>query len=176
MRDANRDWVLTTDGAAGSIPARADVLVIGLGNPILGDDGVGWRVAEDVGSLLARDARIEVDCLAVGGLSLMERMLGYGRVILVDSIETGVSPEGSVSAFLLDDLTNPKLGHSASVHDASLGTALETAKAMGGVIPRRVDIVAIEARSCHDFSEELSPSVAAAVPIAAQQVLDLLDT
>ena len=176
MRDANRGQVLTTNGAAGSISATDHVLVIGLGNPILGDDGVGWRVAEHVGTLLAGDARIEVDCLAVGGLSLMERMLGYGRVILVDSIETGASPEGTVSAFSLNDLANPRLGHSASVHDASLGTALETANAMGGVIPRRVDIVAIEARSCHDFSEELSPLVAAAVPIAAQQVLDLLDT
>ncbi|MFH1186367.1 MAG: hydrogenase maturation protease [Chloroflexota bacterium] len=169
------DRVLPTDKTAASDSPPADVLVIGLGNPILGDDGVGWRVAEDVRVLVGREARIEVECLAVGGLSLMERMLGYSRVILVDSIETGASLEGTVSAFSLEDLSNPTLGHSSSAHDAPLGIALETAKAMGGAIPRRVDIVAIETRRSHDFSEHLSPRIAAAVPIAARRVMDLLE-
>ena len=51
-----------------------------------------WRVALRIA--LNGDEGIEVDCLAVGGLSLMERMLGYRRVILVDSIETGAPPLG----------------------------------------------------------------------------------
>ena len=74
------------------------ILVIGLGNPILGDDGVGWKVAEAVSnslfprpSLPPKDGgnNIEVDCASLGGLSLMERMIGYERVILIDSMETG---------------------------------------------------------------------------------------
>ena len=51
-------------------------LMIGLGNPILGDDGVGWRVAEEVTRKTNRPADIEVDCVALGGLSLMERLTG----------------------------------------------------------------------------------------------------
>ena len=70
-----------------SLPSFVDrpssVLVIGLGNPILGDDGVGWRVAEEVkrrlgivdfGSQSAvknPQSAIEVDCVSLGGLSLM---------------------------------------------------------------------------------------------------------
>ena len=77
-------------------------MVIGLGNPILGDDGVGWRIAEAVTSRLGPRDDVEVDCLAVGGLSLMERMLGYERVILIDSIESGENAEGAVTAVSLD--------------------------------------------------------------------------
>ncbi len=150
-------------------------LIIGLGNPILGDDGVGWKVAQEVQSKIENlKSEIEVDCLSLGGLSLMERMLGYQRVILVDSMETARSPEGSVSAFPLVALPNPHAGHSASVHDASLLTALQTAQAMGLDVPARVYVVAIEAKKVYDFTEEISPAVAKAIPVAAQKVMDLL--
>ena len=150
-------------------------IIIGLGNPILGDDGVGWKVAQEIQSEIGdQNPEIEVDCLSVGGLSLMERMLGYQRVILIDSMETGKSPVGSVHIFPLLALPSPMAGHSASAHDASLMTALQTAQAVGADVPELVEVVAIEARNVYDFSEELSPAVEQAVPIAAQKVLNLL--
>ena len=149
-------------------------LVIGLGNPILGDDGVGWKVVENLSAILGPQTSIEVDCLSVGGLSLMERMLGYERVIIVDSVETGGNPVGSVKAFPLAALENPRMGHSASTHDTSLMTALQTAQTMGLDVPSRVHVVAIEAKNIYDFSDSLSPSVENAVPIATQKVLQLL--
>ena len=69
-------------------------LIIGLGNPILGDDGVGWKVANQLTTIIDPDSSVEIDCASLGGLSLMERMLGYQRVIVIDSMETGQSPEG----------------------------------------------------------------------------------
>jgi len=149
-------------------------LVIGLGNPILGDDGVGWKIADEVVTAIGSQSPIEVDTAALGGLSLMERMLDYDQVVLVDSMETGLSPVGSVQTFPLASLPNPMAGHSASTHDTSLITALRTAKRIGANIPRRVDVVAVEAQIVYDFSEELSPPVAAAVPVAVQAVLDLI--
>jgi hydrogenase maturation protease len=156
-------------------------LVIGLGNPILGDDGVGWKVAEEVSSVISYQSSvdgdtIEVDTAAQGGLSLMERLIGYERVIIVDSMETGNSPVGSVSVFPLASLPDPMAGHSASTHDATLMTALRTAEQLGTDIPKQVDIVAIEAENVYDFSEELSPTVAAAVPLAVLKVVELLNS
>ena len=168
-------------------------LVVGLGNPILGDDGVGWKVAESVQEHLEADSRyqlpyrpidsktvqplfpVEVDCLALGGLSLMERLLGYEHVIIVDSMETGQNPVGSVSVFPLASLSDPMAGHSASTHDATLMVALRTAEQLGADIPKTVDIVAIEAQNVYAFSEELSRPIAEAVPIAAQKVIELLE-
>jgi len=148
-------------------------LVLGLGNPILGDDGVGWKVAEAVEAIVCKT--VEVDCASLGGLSLMERMLGYSYVILIDCMETGLFPIGAVRSFPLAELENPSTGHSASAHDTSLITALKTAHAMGANIPFRVDIVAIEAKLSYDFGETLSPEIAAAVPVATREVLKLLD-
>jgi hydrogenase maturation protease len=149
-------------------------LVIGLGNPILGDDGVGWKVAEELSSVVGHQLSIEVDTASLGGLSLMERILGYDRVVLVDSMETGQGQVGSVRTFSLAALPDPMAGHSASAHDTSLITALKTAESIGADIPKQVDVVAVEAQNVYDFSEELSPPVAAAVPKAVQAVLDLL--
>ncbi|HET6846869.1 MAG TPA: hydrogenase maturation protease, partial [Anaerolineales bacterium] len=153
----------------------ATILVIGLGNPILGDDGVGWCVVRRLAQRLVGDERVEVDCLSVGGLSLMERMLGYRHVILVDAIDTGRSPQGTIRVFDLNSLDNPALGHSTSAHDASLKTALATAKAMGGDVPDQVDIVSVEARVGLDFTESLTYPIAAAVSGACDHVLALIN-
>jgi len=151
----------------------SSILVLGLGNPILGDDGVGWRVAQEVRSALGERAEgIEIDCASLGGLSLMERMLGYSRVILIDAMETGENPVGHVSMFPLAAIRNPMAGHSSSAHDASLITALETAQALGQVTPQTVDIVAIETEKSYDFSDALTAPVEAAVAIATRKVLE----
>jgi len=153
-------------------------LVIGLGNPILGDDGVGWHVAEAVARLTSERPEVEVDCVSLGGMSLMERLTGATRVILVDAIFTGNAPVGTVRQLTLGDLPDLTTGHSASVHDTSLHNALSVGRSMDIALPddEAVIIVAIEAENVYDFSQELSPAVAAAVPQAIQCVMDLLDS
>jgi hydrogenase maturation protease len=152
-------------------------LVVGLGNPILGDDGVGWRVAEEVQKRLADRTEVEVDCFALGGLSLMERLTGYGRIILIDSIFTGTRSIGTVSVFPLDDLADQTSGHTASTHDTSLRNALKVGRSMDIELPddENVTVVAVEAEAVFDFSEILTSPVEAAVPVAVEAVLKLLD-
>ncbi len=153
-------------------------LVVGLGNPILGDDGVGWRVAERVAALLppALAEAVEVECFALGGLSLMERMVGYGRAIVIDAITTG-APDGQVRSLALEDLDGPPetaWAHATAVHDTSLRNALRLGRALGARLPDRVDVVGVEASDLYSFSEDLTPDVSAAVPIAVEAVLALL--
>lgn len=162
-------------------------IVVGLGNPILGDDGVGWRVAEEVQRLLQlpitntppalesnRGLVIDVDCVSLGGLSLMERLVGYDHAILIDAISTGQRPPGAVTRFSLAALPDPAAGHTTSAHDTSLKTALGVGRSMGLQLPEEITVVAVECRSVYDFSEELSPPVSAAVPQAARLVIDAL--
>lgn len=154
-------------------------LVVGLGNPILGDDGVGWKVAEEVGTRLSNlqlpTSNIQVDCVALGGLSLMERMVGYERAIVIDAIGSGQHALGEVYHFDLDDLYDPSAGHTTAVHDVSLMTALKMGRSMGANLPTQITVVAVESPYTYDFTEELTPPVQAAVPVAAQAVFDLLN-
>lgn len=155
-------------------------IVVGLGNPILGDDGVGWRVAEELQALncqaLGRaPLSADVECLALGGLSLMESLEGYDRAIIVDALHTAGTQPGRVLCFALEELPDLSSGHTAAAHDTSLQTALKAGRAMGVSLPNDITVVAIEAERVYDFCEELSPPVADAVPRAVAQVLVLLD-
>ena len=146
-------------------------LVVGLGNPILGDDGVGWRVAEEVNKLRPYQ---EVVFLSLGGLSLMERLIGYDRVIIVDALQMGNGRIGSVTVCGLNELPNLNNGHTTAVHDTSLQTALDLGEQLGAELPDEIMIVGIEAEQVYDFSNELSSAVARAVPEAVTAVLNLI--
>ncbi|HYM84931.1 MAG TPA: hydrogenase maturation protease, partial [Candidatus Dormibacteraeota bacterium] len=119
---------------------------MGLGNPLLGDDGVGWRVADEVERRLshgeaATDAVVERLC--VGGLALMERLVGCAHAIVVDAFVSGSAPAGTVRSASLDDLDTSHASHLDSAHDASLLVALEAGRALGAALPARVDVVAV---------------------------------
>lgn len=152
-------------------------LLIGLGNPILGDDGVGWRVADEIARLTQGSPDVQVECFALGGLSLMEQLTGSKRVILVDSIFTGRKPIGTVSLFPLTELPDLTSGHTTATHDTSLRNALSVGRSMDIPLPKdeNVTVVAIEAEAVYDFTEQLTPPVEVAVSVAVKAVLELLD-
>jgi hydrogenase maturation protease len=150
-------------------------LVIGLGNPILGDDGVGWRIAETVQSHPDLPKGIEFDFLAVGGISLMERLIGYDQVILIDAIVTHQHPVGTLHCFKIEDLPSRDIGHLGSPHDTSLQDALKMGRELGAELPEDITVIAIETQNVFDFSEELTPQVAAMTLPAAQRVIDILN-
>ncbi len=149
-------------------------LVIGLGNPILTDDGVGVKVAYEVEKALASEARngITVTEASVGGLRLMEMLVGYDRVILVDALTWRRSVPGTMHRMTLDDLRAiSPTQHSASAHDTSLVTALETGALMGLHLPGEIVIFAVEVENIIEFSEDSTPAVEAAIPKVTAAVL-----
>ncbi|MEW5868317.1 MAG: hydrogenase maturation protease [Chloroflexota bacterium] len=152
------------------------ILVIGLGNPILGDDGLGWRVAEVVQQALTSQASdfVEFDFLSLGGLSLMERLVDYERVVLIDAMNSGQNPVGTVKVFPLEQLPAQAYGHLSSAHDTSLQNALQVGRRLGARLPDQIVVVAVESPYVYDFSETLTPPVASALPEAAQAVITVL--
>ena len=70
-------------------------LILGLGNPLLRDDSVGLRVIQELQDRLAARPGVEVSEDYWGGLRLMERMIGFDRVIVVDAMRSG-EPPGSI--------------------------------------------------------------------------------
>jgi hydrogenase maturation protease len=152
-------------------------LVIGLGNPILTDDGVGVKVALAVRDRLAAagESNIEVTEAGVGGLHLMEMMVGCERVILVDAIQTRDGQPGTIRRLTLDDIESRlPTQHSASSHDMNLPTALEMGRRLGLALPDKIEIFAIEAEDVVTFGEKCTPDVAAAVPHVTELVLKSL--
>ena len=156
-------------------------IVIGLGNPILSDDGVGVRVAWELETAVQQyplppDHQLTITEASVGGLRLMELMDGYDRAILIDAWQPpSVVPPGQVHRLTLADLRGlSPTQHSASAHDTTLITALAAGQALGLSLPAEIVIYAITVAQVMDFGEQMTSAVATAVPMTVTAVLQEL--
>ncbi len=160
--------------SAGNLAASETprTVIIGLGNPLLTDDGVGLRVVARLRPVLAGRPGLELAEDYCGGLRLMERLVGYDRAILIDAQRTG-APPGTVTVLAADA---PPTRHGNSAHDVDLWTALGVGRHAGFRLPEPGDIriVAIEAAEVDAFGEACTPVVAAGIPRAAELVQSLL--
>jgi hydrogenase maturation protease len=75
----------------------------------------------------------------------------------------------------MEDFPAVYIGHLSSAHDVSLPIALEVGRSMGVQLPQKIVVIAVESQIVYEFSEQLSPPVAAAVPEAATLAMQLLD-
>ncbi len=154
------------------IAEPGETLVVGLGNPILGDDGVGWRVIDELDELDHDGASLQQAC--VGGVSLMELLVGYRRAIIVDAIIDPEVAPGSVWRRSLSDVETRVASHLDSSHDAPLPAAIEAGRAMGVDLPSDIEVVGIVIERGDVFGEQLSDAIAEAVPVAATEVVGAL--
>jgi hydrogenase maturation protease len=143
-------------------------LVIGIGNSVLCDDGVGIRVAAEVGKRIS-DPSITVEEACHGGLFLLEAFLGYDHVVLIDAIQTEGGTPGQVYELQPEQISSAR--HLSSPHHVDFATALELGKALGLSMPSRIDIIAVEAEDVTSFRDRCTPEVERAIPVAAEMAL-----
>jgi hydrogenase maturation protease len=131
--------------------------IIGLGNSILTDDGVGVYAARELSRRLAESgsgAAVDVVESEVAGFALMELMAGWKRVILIDSIQFDGLDPGTVVRIEPDDLhTSLRL---RSVHDIDLPTVLELGRRLGFDMPEKLTIFGIQAEDPLTLGESLT--------------------
>lgn len=132
-------------------------LVLGLGNPILRDDSIGLRVAQELRGQFDGNPDIEVSEDYWGGLRLMERMIGFDRVIIIDAILANSEP-GTIHLLSPDDIPTQR---SASAHDVNLPTALEFGRRAGAQLPpaSEITLIGIEAADVQTFDGILNTRV-----------------
>jgi hydrogenase maturation protease len=139
---------------------RRPVLLLGLGNPLFGDDGVGPAVVE---GLLEQDLPPEVEVLDGGtaGLGLLDTIAGRRLVVVVDAAEMG-RPAGTVARLTPDQAT--LLGDQAplSPHQLGLAEVLALAERLE-MAPTRVVIWAVQPAFL-GWKYGLSPEVEASLP------------
>jgi hydrogenase maturation protease len=149
-------------------------LVLGLGNPILTDDGVGIRVAQAVAARCQQD-NVTFAEASVGGLRLLDIIAGYERVTIVDAIQTHDGKPGDIYRLCPHGLQASL--HSGSTHDLSFPGALALGRGMGMSLPddESISIIAIEVEDVVTFGESCTPAVAVAIPRAVEAVLTELE-
>ena len=145
-------------------------IVLGVGNPILQDDGVGIHVANQVKQHV-NHPDVTIDEALTGGMNLLDLMVGYDKAILIDAVNIRGAKDGEVKRLLLSDFSSV---HSDNPHDVSLMEAVKLAKTLGEEnIPREVVIIGIVLKEIpYIFGEKLTPKIAAAVPKAVEMTLN----
>ena len=143
-------------------------IIIGVGNPVRGDDSVGLRVVRELAGLLNGDLNVATAELHCGGMQLMEAMAGYDRAIVIDAMLDGAVP-GTVRCFDPAELPNTRTTN--STHDGSLSLALEFGRTVGLRIPDRIRIWTVEAGDVETVGEYLSSPVEQAIPAVVRDVL-----
>ncbi|MFY9605738.1 MAG: hydrogenase maturation protease [Thermoplasmata archaeon] len=143
------------------------VLVLGVGNPILSDDGVGIHVARELKK--RKLPGVDVEELAASGLELLDVVRGYDKVVIIDAIQTTKGKPGELH--VLEEKDFEKSIHGSSPHGINIATALALGrKLVPNEMPRDVIFFAIEAEDLVNVGERLTPKVARALPRIVEQV------
>jgi hydrogenase maturation protease len=151
-------------------PRRPSILVLALGNDVMGDDGIGLAAARELRERYGATADVVESGEA--GLALLEILEGYERAVLLDSIKTGEHAPGTVLSIPRDafrEVTAP------SPHYAGLPEVLDLARRLGVALPREIEVLAVEVNDPYTIREGLTPEVASALPRLVQSASAILD-
>ncbi len=142
------------------------ILVLGLGNDLLADDAAGLLVVERLQQQV--DDRVNVTASSMHGLALLDLFLGFDYAIVVDAIQSGKAPVGTI--FELTDSDLAPAG-APSPHYAGLPEMLRLAERLELDFPKHLTIFAVEAADVQTIGGPLTTEVRGAIPELCRRVV-----
>ncbi len=149
------------------VTTNGKILVLGLGNDILTDDAVGLHVVREIRQHLAGCANVEVRETMEMGLALLDFVVGYRGLVLVDSIQTGQAPSGHLHEF---DETSLHVLPGPTPHFLGVGETLALGRKLGLAMPERVKVFAVEVADPFTVSEQMTEELREAFPLLVARV------
>ncbi len=142
-----------------------DILVLGIGNPLLGDDGLGVQVVRKLRTL---DSLPPAELLDGGtaGLYLLPHLEGRSHILVVDAVDFGGTPGQIVR--LRPSQVPAQVAMKLSEHQVTFQEVLALMGLMG-VEPRELLLLGVQPRSTH-WGDPLSPEVQAAIPQVMEEI------
>ena len=148
------------------------IAVVGIGNNLLQDDGVGIHALHHFET---HHADPGVCCLDAGtvGLALMDRLANLRGLVAVDAMRLG-KPPGTISVFQGEAMDEHLRNHHGSVHELGLSDILDALRLCGD-LPAHRALVGIEPETI-DWGTEPTSTVATVIPEAVDAIHDLITT
>jgi len=144
-------------------------LVIGIGNTLLGDDGVGVYAARELAEKISVE-NVTVMDTAIDGLNLLDIIRNYERLIVIDAILDDKAETGTIFRLTQDQIPASS-SSGASSHNLNLATTLNIGNNIfPGEIPREVVVFAVASHNVDYVTEEMTANVKKALP----QVVELI--
>ncbi len=148
------------------------VLVMGIGNTLLQDDGIGVHVTELFKSTHPADPGVSILDGGTIGLSLLPEIEDAEMVIIVDASEIGESP-GTMRIFRNQEIDQQLSGKRRSVHEVALYD-LFSAAAIRGRSPEQRVLIAIQP-ACTEWGLDPTPEVKASIPMACEAISSMTE-
>jgi hydrogenase maturation protease len=143
-----------------------NTLVLGMGNTILTDDGVGIAIAH---RLKERKPELDVVETSEAGLALLDFVVGYDRLIIVDSVKTEEGEPGELYKMELGAMK--PTSHLTSLHGVDMATAFKLGQKLGYKMPQRVSIYAVEVKDNTSFGEGCTEEVGGKLSLITEQII-----
>ena len=145
------------------------LVIIGMGNTLLSDDGAGIAVAERLAEIFRDNEAVDVIPASWGGFRIIDLLAGYDAAIIIDAAKTDEVPIGCIRKFIPADFVHSV--RMVSFHDVNFATALEFAQQMDIPMPQDISIYTIEVEDITTISEELTATVHSVVEVCVQRIL-----
>jgi hydrogenase maturation protease len=153
-------------------------LLLGLGNELYGDDGVGLQVVRrlraetEAGAGTSRVTDdVDMEECSLSGLALLEVIAGYDRLVIVDTIKKEKPVPGRIHVLGEKDM---RAIPGPSPHYVSIPQAIEIGRRIGLRMPRRLCIVAVEAKDIYRMGEGLTAEMKSRLPAIIRKVKAVL--
>jgi hydrogenase maturation protease len=145
-------------------------LVLGIGNLLMGDEGIGVHAVREM-ELLPVPSHVRVLDGGTGGFHLLSLFQEYDPIIVIDATMDS-QPEGHVQ------LRRPRYAsefpRTLSAHDIGLRDLLESATLLGPL--PELFLVTVSIKTLQGLSTDLSPNIKDSIPTVLQTVMKILDT
>jgi hydrogenase maturation protease len=147
-------------------------LILGMGNTLLCDDGIGIIMKRYLEKILNASADVDFCETSWGGFKIIDILKGYDYAVVIDSIKTGKALPGYIHHLKPNNFL-PTLRLN-SYHDINFITALKLAETFNVKMPHEIDIFAIEVVNTEIISEYLFPEIRDSIQKCSQEVIKLL--
>lgn len=161
-----------TDARRGD-PIDGPTLVVGLGNPLMTDDGIGIAALERLRRRWAPPTGVELVDGGTWGLFLLPQIEDASRVVLIDAIDVGAEP-GTVVVLERDRIPGSLRGNALSPHQVGVRDLVGLAT-LRGTLPEETVAIGIQP-DVVELSTDLSPTAGAALDELLERVLDRLES
>jgi hydrogenase maturation protease len=144
-------------------------LILALGNPILSDDAVAFEVADHLTEHLD-STQYDIIKSSAATMDIIPKLAGYDRLVVIDAIQLGSAPLGTVHRFSLADLDSTV--RKSSPHDINFATAFSMAEQWGYHIPADIRIYGIEVKELSKFSQNCTPEIKEKLHVIEKHILN----
>ena len=147
-------------------------LILGLGNELFGDDGVGIYVVRELRKRNNFKSNIDLIETSVSGLALIDIIADYNRLIIIDTIKKENPEAGNIRVLELDQIRHVP---GPSPHYVSFPQIITLGRKLGLHMPKLVRIIAVEAKNIYKLGEGLSPEIKNAIPEIINKINELIE-